>query len=217
MHSHNIVVNSSQIRFINWPYGFAFSNLTILKTFSWGHCLLWMEQKEVDVSESAFFIQTFRDLCSESFRCGCCGHTISSSAGGSSEVQPSTSLLSLLGPVHLSCRRNMGVQTRGAWVAMAFSDWVSGLGFLLIFLMMSLAVDATNLEPVYWNSLNRRYVSRWLKTHAPRYKFFNKYEKYNKKKMQYLSIFIHTHFSSWNRMLCDSCHFINVHVFLIYH
>jgi len=52
----------------------------------------------------------------------------------------------------------MGVQTRGAWVAMAFSDWVSGLGFLLIFLMMSLAVDATNMEPVYWNSLNRRYV-----------------------------------------------------------
>lgn len=119
-----------------------------------------MEQKEVDVSESAFFIQTFRDLCSESFRCGCCGHTISSSAGGSSEVQPPTGLLSLLGPVHLSCRRNMGVQTRGAWVAMAFSDWVSGLGFLLIFLMMSLAVDATNLEPVYWNSLNRRYVGR---------------------------------------------------------
>ncbi|XP_067289625.1 ephrin-B3 isoform X2 [Pseudorasbora parva] len=110
-----------------------------------------MEQKEVDVPESAFSIQTFRDLCSESFRCGCCGHTISSSAGGSSKVQPSTSLLSLLGPIHLSRRRNMGVQT------MAYPDWVSGLGFLLIFLMMSLAVDATNLEPVYWNSLNRRF------------------------------------------------------------
>lgn len=118
-----------------------------------------------------FLLQTFRDLCSESFRCGCCGHTISSSAEGSSEVQPSTSLLFLLGPVHLSCRRNMGVQTRGAWVAMAFSDWVSGLGILLIFLMESLAVDATNMEPVYWNSLNRRYVGGWYKTHAPRYKF----------------------------------------------
>jgi len=134
-----------------------------------------MEQKKVDVSESAFFIQTFRDLCSESFRCGCCGHTISSIAGGSSKVQHPTSLLSPLGPIHLSCRRNMGVQTRGAWVAMAFSDWVSGLGFLLIFLMMSLAVDATNMEPVYWNSLNRRYVGGWWKTNAPRYKFCNKF------------------------------------------
>ncbi|XP_052464258.1 ephrin-B3 isoform X1 [Carassius gibelio] len=62
-----------------------------------------------------------------------------------------------LGPIHLSRRRNMGVQTRGAWVAMAFSDWVSGFGFLLIFLMESLAVDATNMEPVYWNTLNRRF------------------------------------------------------------
>ncbi|XP_051540536.1 ephrin-B3-like [Myxocyprinus asiaticus] len=51
----------------------------------------------------------------------------------------------------------MGVQTRGAWAAMAFSDWFSGLGFLLIFLMESLAVDASNMEPVYWNSLNRRF------------------------------------------------------------
>uniref|UniRef100_A0A9J7Y093 Ephrin-B3 n=2 Tax=Cyprinus carpio TaxID=7962 RepID=A0A9J7Y093_CYPCA len=51
----------------------------------------------------------------------------------------------------------MGVQTRGAWVGMAFSDWVSGLGILLIFLMESLAVDATNMEPVYWNTLNKRF------------------------------------------------------------
>uniref|UniRef100_A0A8C1K0F1 Ephrin-B3 n=1 Tax=Cyprinus carpio TaxID=7962 RepID=A0A8C1K0F1_CYPCA len=51
----------------------------------------------------------------------------------------------------------MGVQTRGAWVGMVFSDWVSGLGILLIFLMESLAVDATNMEPVYWNTLNKRF------------------------------------------------------------
>ncbi|XP_051971405.1 ephrin-B3-like [Xyrauchen texanus] len=51
----------------------------------------------------------------------------------------------------------MGVQTRGAWAGMAFLDWFSGLGFLLIFLMESLAVDASNMEPVYWNSLNRRF------------------------------------------------------------
>uniref|UniRef100_A0A672KJC8 Ephrin-B3a n=1 Tax=Sinocyclocheilus grahami TaxID=75366 RepID=A0A672KJC8_SINGR len=51
----------------------------------------------------------------------------------------------------------MEVQTRGTWMAMAVSDWVSGLGILLIFLMESLAVDATNMEPVYWNSLNRRF------------------------------------------------------------
>ncbi|KAL6472132.1 hypothetical protein MHYP_G00183200 [Metynnis hypsauchen] len=45
--------------------------------------------------------------------------------------------------VRVSCWREMGAHA---------------LGFLLIFLLERARVEAGNMEPIYWNSLNRRYV-----------------------------------------------------------
>lgn len=52
----------------------------------------------------------------------------------------------------------MGAATRGVGLAMALWDGANGLGFLVIFLLDFLGTAATNLEPIYWNSLNKRYV-----------------------------------------------------------
>lgn len=53
-------------------------------------------------------------------------------------------------------RRAMGAATRGVGLAMGLWDGASGLGFLLLFLVDLLGTAATNLEPIYWNSLNKR-------------------------------------------------------------
>ncbi|XP_030648911.1 ephrin-B3 [Chanos chanos] len=51
----------------------------------------------------------------------------------------------------------MGAERRGAWVVMALWDSANSFCFLIIFLVDCLAVAATNMEPIYWNSLNRRF------------------------------------------------------------
>ncbi|XP_063059334.1 ephrin-B3 isoform X2 [Engraulis encrasicolus] len=51
----------------------------------------------------------------------------------------------------------MGAATRGVGLAMGLWDGASGLGFLLLFLVDLLGTAATNLEPIYWNSLNKRF------------------------------------------------------------
>ncbi|KAL2094547.1 hypothetical protein ACEWY4_009266 [Coilia grayii] len=51
----------------------------------------------------------------------------------------------------------MGAATRGVGMAMALWDGANGLGFLMIFLVDFLGTAATNLEPIYWNSLNKRF------------------------------------------------------------
>lgn len=52
----------------------------------------------------------------------------------------------------------MGAAKRGVGKAMALWDGANGLGFLVIFLVDFLGTAATNLEPIFWNSLNKRYV-----------------------------------------------------------
>ncbi|XP_041947955.1 ephrin-B3 isoform X1 [Alosa sapidissima] len=51
----------------------------------------------------------------------------------------------------------MGAATRGVGMAMALWDGANGLGFLVIFLVDFLGTAASNLEPIYWNSLNKRF------------------------------------------------------------
>ncbi|KAK1800255.1 hypothetical protein P4O66_000301 [Electrophorus voltai] len=53
----------------------------------------------------------------------------------------------------------MGAARRTAGVPMALADRANGLGFLILFLAECLTVAAANMEPIYWNSLNRRGLS----------------------------------------------------------
>ena len=43
-------------------------------------------------------------------------------------------------------------------MALAFWDGCNGLGFIFIFLVDLLGIAAGNMEPIYWNTLNKRYV-----------------------------------------------------------
>ncbi|XP_062312054.1 ephrin-B3-like, partial [Osmerus eperlanus] len=51
----------------------------------------------------------------------------------------------------------MAAESRGAWTAFAPKDGCNSLGFLMIFLVDLLGVSAANMEPIYWNSLNKRF------------------------------------------------------------
>lgn len=48
------------------------------------------------------------------------------------------------------------VESQGAGMAFAFWDGCNGLGFILIFLVDLLGITASNMEPIYWNTLNKR-------------------------------------------------------------
>lgn len=50
----------------------------------------------------------------------------------------------------------MAVESQGAGMALAFWDGCNGLGFILIFLVDLLGITASNMEPIYWNTLNKR-------------------------------------------------------------
>nr|XP_029531934.1 ephrin-B3-like [Oncorhynchus nerka] len=52
----------------------------------------------------------------------------------------------------------MGVNNRVSVVAMARLRSGSRLSFLLIILMDLLGTAASNMEPIYWNSLNKRFL-----------------------------------------------------------
>ncbi|XP_035636650.1 ephrin-B3-like [Oncorhynchus keta] len=51
----------------------------------------------------------------------------------------------------------MAGESRGAGMALAFWDGCNGLGFILIFLVDLLGIAAGNMEPIYWNTLNKRF------------------------------------------------------------
>ncbi|XP_029625485.1 ephrin-B2-like isoform X1 [Salmo trutta] len=51
----------------------------------------------------------------------------------------------------------MAVESQGAGMALAFWDGCNGLGFILIFLVDLLGITASNMEPIYWNTLNKRF------------------------------------------------------------
>ncbi|KAL1271668.1 hypothetical protein QQF64_030684, partial [Cirrhinus molitorella] len=51
----------------------------------------------------------------------------------------------------------MGVNRRNSGFQMASRGCENGLGILLIFLVDLLGITATNMEPIYWNSLNKRF------------------------------------------------------------
>ncbi|XP_055054138.1 ephrin-B3b isoform X2 [Misgurnus anguillicaudatus] len=51
----------------------------------------------------------------------------------------------------------MGVKRRNSGFEMASRGCENGLGILLIFLVDLLGIAATNMEPIYWNSLNKRF------------------------------------------------------------
>ncbi|KAL6118766.1 efnb3 [Pungitius sinensis] len=51
----------------------------------------------------------------------------------------------------------MGLLVLGSRVEMACRGSANGLGLLLIFLLDLLATTASNMEPIYWNSLNERF------------------------------------------------------------
>ena len=50
----------------------------------------------------------------------------------------------------------MGLHMLGVRVEMACRGSGNGLGILLIFLLDLLGTAASNMEPIYWNSLNER-------------------------------------------------------------
>jgi ephrin-B len=52
----------------------------------------------------------------------------------------------------------MAGESRGAGMALAVWDCCNGLGFILIFIVDLLGIAAGNMEPIYWNTLNKRYV-----------------------------------------------------------
>uniref|UniRef100_A0A673GS41 Ephrin-B3-like n=1 Tax=Sinocyclocheilus rhinocerous TaxID=307959 RepID=A0A673GS41_9TELE len=51
----------------------------------------------------------------------------------------------------------MGVNRRNSGFQMASRGCENGLGILLIFLVDLLGITASNMEPIYWNSLNKRF------------------------------------------------------------
>ncbi|KAM3857709.1 ephrin-B3b [Diretmus argenteus] len=51
----------------------------------------------------------------------------------------------------------MGLHIRGVGVEMACRGTGNGLGILLVFLLDLLGTTASNMEPIYWNSLNERF------------------------------------------------------------
>eukprot|EP00063_Salmo_salar_P077180 XP_014052015.1 PREDICTED: ephrin-B3-like [Salmo salar] len=51
----------------------------------------------------------------------------------------------------------MAGESRGEGMALAFWDGCNGLGFILIFLVDLLGIAAGNMEPIYWNTLNKRF------------------------------------------------------------
>lgn len=50
----------------------------------------------------------------------------------------------------------MGERRVGSGLEMASPSCANALGFLLILLVDLLGITATNMEPIYWNSLNKR-------------------------------------------------------------
>ncbi|KAM7366094.1 hypothetical protein PAMP_015562 [Pampus punctatissimus] len=50
----------------------------------------------------------------------------------------------------------MGIHMIGVRVEMACRRSGNGLGILLVFLLDLLGTTASNMEPIYWNSLNER-------------------------------------------------------------
>ncbi|XP_064181702.1 ephrin-B3b isoform X2 [Anguilla rostrata] len=51
----------------------------------------------------------------------------------------------------------MGLKRRGFGIEMAYRSGLNGLGILVVFLVDLLGIAATNMEPIYWNSLNKRF------------------------------------------------------------
>ncbi|KAJ8389315.1 hypothetical protein AAFF_G00121800 [Aldrovandia affinis] len=51
----------------------------------------------------------------------------------------------------------MGVKRRGLGTEMAYRCRVNGLGILVVFVVDLLGIAATNMEPIYWNSMNKRF------------------------------------------------------------
>ncbi|XP_059381173.1 ephrin-B3-like [Carassius carassius] len=51
----------------------------------------------------------------------------------------------------------MGVNRRDSGFQMASRGCENGLGILLMFLVDLLGITATNMEPIYWNSMNKRF------------------------------------------------------------
>ncbi|XP_058251435.1 ephrin-B3b [Hemibagrus wyckioides] len=51
----------------------------------------------------------------------------------------------------------MGERRAGSGLEMASPSCANALGFLLILLVDLLGITATNMEPIYWNSLNKRF------------------------------------------------------------
>ncbi|KAI1898555.1 hypothetical protein AGOR_G00073560 [Albula goreensis] len=51
----------------------------------------------------------------------------------------------------------MGMKRLGLGIEMAYRRGRNGLGILVVFVVDILGIAATNMEPIYWNSLNKRF------------------------------------------------------------
>ncbi|KAG7484084.1 hypothetical protein MATL_G00045830 [Megalops atlanticus] len=51
----------------------------------------------------------------------------------------------------------MGDERRGSGATMVYRKGANGLRILVVFLVDILGISATNMEPIYWNSLNKRF------------------------------------------------------------
>ncbi|XP_071220325.1 ephrin-B2-like [Salvelinus alpinus] len=51
----------------------------------------------------------------------------------------------------------MAVESQGTGMAFAFWDGCNGLGLIFILLVDLLGITASNMEPIYWNTLNNRF------------------------------------------------------------